>query len=285
MTGAPSLERFFGPDVPMEKLFEALDRDGCAIVEGALSRDQVAGLNNDFDELVASTAPGVPQAPDKFIQKFYGFKTIRFDGLPGKSKTYVDMLGNNLLLSVADHYLKPHCVHYLLNTAQLIQIGPGEKAQALHRDEVAWPEHKDTMLEDRFSAPQLEVEAVFALSDFTAENGGTRVVPGSHKWPQKRKPKAHEIVQAEMPAGSAVFYLGSTVHGGGANTTTGESRRGMFTGLVQGWLRTEENFFLSTPIEAVKEMPERIQGLLGYDNYLGIGVVNVGSPRVLLAKM
>ena len=143
-------------------------------------------------------------------------------------------------------------------------------------------QHPKHVHADPFSPPQLEVEAIYALSDFTAENGGTRVVPGSHRWPLERKPREDEIVSAVMPAGAALYYLGSTIHGGGANTTSDEFRRGLFTGLVGGWLRTEENFFLSTPIEAVRDMPERVQGLLGYDNYLGIGVVNIGSPRALL---
>ncbi len=87
-----------------------------------------------------------------------------------------------------------------------------------------------------------------------------------------------------MVAGSAVMYLGSTLHGGGANTTASESRRGMFMGFVLGWLRTEENFFLSTPIEAVRNMPERVQELLGYEAHLGIGVVDIGSPMKLVRQ-
>ncbi len=276
----PTIERL-GPDAPQEKLIEALDRDGVAIVEEALSPEQLEGMNADLDGLIAAAAPGTPNHVE-FMQSFYGFDTIRIDGLPGKSGTYVDVLQNERLLALADHYLQPHCIHYLLNTAQLIQIGPGESAQGLHRDDQAWMHHPKHAYADPFSQPQLEVEAIYALSDFTAENGGTRVVPGSHRWPLDRQPEAQEIVSAEMPEGAAIHYLGSTIHSGGENTTADQSRRGLFTGFVVGWLRTEENFFLSTPIEAVRDMPERVQGLLGYDNYLGIGVVNVGSPRVLL---
>ena len=276
----PSIE-CLEPDAPHEKLIEVLDRDGVAMVEAALSSEQLEGMNADLEGLIAAAEPGTPDHQE-FMQSFYGFDTIRIDGLPGKSDTYVGVLQNERLLSVADHYLKPHCVHYLLNTAQLIQIGPGESAQSLHRDDQAWMQHPKHAHADPFSQPQLEVEAIYALSDFTAENGGTRVVPGSHRWPLERKPREDEIVSAVMPAGAALYYLGSTIHGGGPNTTSDEFRRGLFTGLVVGWLRTEENFFLSTPIEAVRDMPERVQGLLGYDNYLGIGVVNIGSPRALL---
>ena len=274
-----TIERY-SSDVSSEKLIETLDREGCAIVEGALSADPLADLNGDLEELIAKTAPGTPNHPD-YLQDFLGFDTIRIDGLPGKSKTFVDVLQHERLLAIADHYLLPHCVHYLLSTAQLIQIRPGETDQPLHRDDQAWMSHPKHAAEPG-TQPQLEVEAIYALSDFTQENGGTRIVPGSHRWPPDRLPEAHEIVSAEMPAGSAIYYLGATLHGGGANTTRDTPRRGLFTGFIVGWLRTEENFFLSTPIEAVRDMPERVQGLLGYDSYLGIGVVDVGSPRARL---
>jgi len=197
------------------------------------------------------------------------------DGLPGKSPSFVELMQLPLLQGVADIVLKPHCHDYLLNTAQLIEIRPGETEQMIHRDEDAWPH----MPQQR---PQLEVEAMFALTDFTIANGATNVVPGSHRWDPGRMPQPHEITQAEMPAGSALIYLGTTLHGGGANTTVDARRRGMFFGFVVGWLRTEENTFLTVPIEAVKTMPVRVQELLGYSAHGPIGVVDVGSPMALL---
>ena len=130
--------------------------------------------------------------------------------------------------------------------------------------------------------PQLEVIVLYALCDFTAENGATRVVPGSHLWPARRKPQEHEVVAAEMKAGSAIYYVGKTLHGGGPNQTQDQPRRALFLGFSLGWLRTKENFFISTPIEAVREMPPRVQQLLGYETHGGIGVVDVGCPSALL---
>ena len=176
---------------------------------------------------------------------------------------------------LANHFLLPNCQDYLLNTAQLIQIGPGETAQTIHRDEDAWPE----MPADK---PLLQVEAMFALTDFTIENGATQVVPGSHRWEPDREAEPHEVTRAEMKAGSALIYFGTTLHGGGTNTTTDVKRRGMFFGYVLGWLRTEENLFLTVPIEKVRHMPTRVQELLGYKSHYGIGVVDVGSPMALL---
>ena len=266
----PTLEQI-SHDVSPNKLVKLLERDGAVIVEGALNQQQLASLNVDFDNLVAATAPGLRHATSDYFVEFYGRNTIRVDGLPAKSRTFLDVMQHPLLTGVADELLLPNCEDYLLNTGQLIQIGPGETAQAIHRDEDAWSYFKDPK-------PLLEVEAMFALTDFTTENGATRVVPGSHLWNADRRPEPEEITYAEMSAGSTLLYLGSTLHGGGANSTSAEWRRGMFFGFVVGWLRTEENTFLTVPIEAVKTMPVRCQELLGYKAHEGIGVVDVGSP-------
>ena len=109
---------------------------------------------------------------------------------------------------------------------------------------------------------------MFALTDFTRENGATRVVPGSHKWAPDRQTRPEEITCAAMPAGSALIYLGSAIHGGGANTTTKESRRGMFLGYVVGWLRTEGKYFSD---RAIKQNPRHA--------HPGTGAFRVQSSR------
>jgi len=256
-------------------LCELLDQHGGVIVTGALSQVQLAAINNDLDQIVATTEPGVRHPSTERYVEFFGKRTIRIDGLPAKSSTFVQVMQSPFLIGVADQLLLPNCVDYLLNTGQLIQIAPGETAQAIHRDEDAW----GNFLTPR---PLLQVEAMFALSEFTAANGATQVVPGSHRWDADRQPVPAEIVPAEMKAGSALLYLGSTLHGGGANVTNNQSRRGMFLGYVVGWLRTEENVFLSVPIERVRQLPERCQELLGYKSHGGIGVVDVGSPMPLV---
>ncbi len=253
----------------------ALDRDGACIVEDAADPDVVAGLNGDLEQLIDASTPEMRRPVHEDMVGFYGTKTIRLDGLPGKSDTFVQYMLDPLMHDVCQHVIVPNCHDYLLNVAQLIQIGPGESAQRLHRDEEAWPHMPD-------GSPQLEVEALIALTDFTSENGATRVVPGSHRWDPDRRPEPHEITQAVMKAGSAVYYLGKTLHGGGANTTEEQSRRGMFYGYVVGWLRTGENMFLTVPIDKVRQMPTRAQELLGYKAIGGIGVYDVGSPMVLL---
>ncbi|NKB55118.1 MAG: mitomycin antibiotic biosynthesis protein [Alphaproteobacteria bacterium] len=271
---APSLARLDGT-ADCATLCEVLSRDGAVVVEDALTPTQLKGLNGDLDRIIAVTPPGVAHPTEDDMVAFFGQSTIRIDGLPAKSETFTEVMLSPLLCGVADHFLLPHCHDYLFNTGQLIEIGPGETAQRLHRDEDVWrhlPAPK----------PHVEIEAMFALSDFTAANGATQVAPGSHLWPSDREAEPAEIVQAEMKAGSALFYLGSVLHGGGANRTDNERRRGMFLGYVLGWLRTEENSFLSVPLEAVRSMPVRVQELLGYKAHRAMGVVDVGSPMKLL---
>ena len=270
---AATLERI-DHRAPTSRLCELLERDGAVIVEGLLAAEQLAGLNRDLDAHIEAAGPGLRHPTSDEMVDFYGLQTVRLDGLPAKSPHFVDIMLLPQLTEAADHFLLPSCDDYLLNTGQLIQIGPGETVQALHRDEEAWPDLPGPR-------PTLQVEAMFALTDFTRENGATRVVPGSHRWPEDRKPEEAEITQAEMAAGSALFYLGSALHGGGANRSGQQSRRGMFLGYVVGWLRTEENTFLTVPFEAARAMPLRVRELLGYKAHGAIGVVDVGEPMAL----
>jgi ectoine hydroxylase-related dioxygenase (phytanoyl-CoA dioxygenase family) len=262
---------------PSAQICDILERDGAVIVEDILNHELLTQLNAEMDRHVAAVAPGLRHPTMQEMIEFYGEATIRIDGLPAKSDSFIDVMLLPQLRAAADHFLLPNCKDYLFNTGQLIQIGPGESAQELHTDESAWKEVPTPK-------PQLQVEAMFALSDFTAANGATQVVPGSHRWDAERKARPDEVTQAEMKAGSALFYLGTAIHGGGANTTSDQFRRGMFLGYVVGWLRTEENTFLTVPLEKVRDMPTRAQELLGYKAHGAIGVVDVGSPMALLNK-
>jgi ectoine hydroxylase-related dioxygenase (phytanoyl-CoA dioxygenase family) len=117
------------------------------------------------------------------------------------------------------------------------------------------------------------------------------VAPGSHRWERGRQPEPEELASADMPAGSAVLYLGSTIHGGGRNSTADRWRRGMHMSFVVGWLRTEDNNYLSTPPEVARTLPRPSQELLGYAAHDAIasgggylGTVDLLDPIELLAQ-
>ena len=94
-----------------------------------------------------------------------------------------------------------------------------------------------------------------------------------------------DTLPAEMPRGSVVLYTGRTVHGGGPNTTD-TWRTGVNVDYVLGWLRQEENQYLSVPIEVVRELPERVQRLMGYDlGAYALGYIdNVRNPITLVRR-
>ena len=156
--------------------------------------------------------------------------------------------------AVCDAVLLPNCDRYQVNVTHVIRIMPGEVAQVMHRDRWSWQYLKDI-------EPQLNT--IWALSDFTKENGATRVVPGSQIWPDSRRPQEHEIAYAEMRAGSVLIYTGSVFHAGGANQTEAP-RIGMNLTYCLNWLRQEENQYLSCPPEIARTFERELQDLIGY---------------------
>jgi ectoine hydroxylase-related dioxygenase (phytanoyl-CoA dioxygenase family) len=165
--------------------------------------------------------------------------------------------------------------HYQLSAPVGIRIGPGESAQMLHRDDAVYPLPEPH--------PPVVVNTMWPLDEFTEENGATRYVPGSHRWEPGRQPGPGDPVQtAAMAPGSAMFYLGSLWHGGGANRT-GQPRLGVILEYVAAWLRPQENHCLAVPRGIVRDLPERLQELLGYNIYPPfLGYVDGSHPRKVL---
>lgn len=266
-------------------IIEALERDGAVIIEDLLDTDVLGRFNSELDPFIENA----PAAADRefindAIQWFFGAQTRDVSGVAGKSRVFAtEILTHPVYTSICDAILLPSCASYQLNIAHVLDRGPGSEQQLLHRDELVWV---------HLPQPHGEVElaSVIALVDFTADNGATRVVPGSHRWAPDRVATEADLVPAEMAAGSAVVYLGSTLHGGGANVTTDVRRRGMHVSYCVGWLRTEENQYLSTPIDVVRTLPPGSQALLGYASHDALaagggylGAVRVQDPLTLLA--
>ena len=272
-------------DAPTEKIVTALEQDGGVIVEDLLDADVLARFNAEIDPFLASAK----RAKDRTfinpaVQWFFGAETRDVTGVAGRSRVFAtEILTHPVYKAVCDAILLPNCASYQLNIAHVLDRGPGSEEQMIHRDELVWVHMPKPH-------PEIQLASVIALVDFTADNGATRVVPGSHKWPDDRFPAPDEIEPAEMGAGSAIIYLGSTFHGGGANTTTDTFRRGMHVSYCVGWLRTEENQYLATPLDVVRTLPPESQALLGYAAHDAVhmgggylGTVAVRDPVELLA--
>lgn len=285
--------RRFGADAALDAVLEGLDDDGAVIVEGLLDQSSVDRVNDEVEHEIEQADPA-SEMFNPVAQAFHGPHTKQVSGMPGISRTFAtDVMCNPLLLALADAVLGPHCARFQLNIGHLLQRGPGAEDQWLHRDEAVWSDVPKP-------APELQLASVIAFVDFTRDNGATRVVPGSHRWPDRQlspaeqmlapQPEPEQIAYAEMPAGSAVIYTGGTIHGGGANTTE-TPRRGAHLSYCLGWLRTEENNYLSVPPAVAATLPRHAQEVLGYavhdsltrgGGYLGM--VRMQDPVELLAR-
>ena len=235
-------------DTPIETILEILDEDAGVIVDNFLSDQNLESIKNDLKPYLNVTRNGQDE--------FTGFETKRVGALMARSKTCQDLALDPLINQMAESFLGPHCESYQLHFTSAIQIGPGESSQILHRDRGVWGGYIPRKIETQFST-------VWAINDFTKENGATQVVPGSHKWHKDREPLPEEIAYAEMKAGSVFIYTGSVLHGGGTNVTE-QPRLGVFLHYAPSWLRQEENQYLSCPPEVAKNFSPELRSLIGY---------------------
>ena len=242
---------------PIGDICAALEGAGAVIVEDFLDRSVVDAIRCEIEAPFAAADPEMKYL-NAALQYFFGSRTRHVSGMAAQSRTFAThVLVHPIYLGVSDRVLLPSCARYQLNLGHLIARGPGSDAQMLHRDELVWSHVPRPH-------PELQVASMVALTDFRRETGATRVVSGSHRWPLERAAEPEEIADAEMRAGSAVIYLGSTIHGGGANVTRDEWRLGLHVSYVLGWLRTEENNYLAVPPAIAATLPRPAQEVLGY---------------------
>lgn len=262
----------------------ALRADGAVLVDRFVAPETVTAIAEETETAVASAEPGM-RTINPMIQAFFGPCTKHVSALAAVSPTFADeVMTHPTYRYVCDDVLLPSCSRYRLNLGHLIGRGPGAEAQIPHRDEDVWP---------HFPRPHddIQIASMIAMSDFRVDNGATRVVPGSHRWPRERQPEPHEVVDAVLPAGGAVIYLGSTIHYAGTNSTDDEWRLGVHVSFTLGWLRTEENNLLAVPPSVARTLSPAAQELLGYavhdaiaDGGGYLGMVRMRDPMELLAE-
>ncbi|WP_066770014.1 phytanoyl-CoA dioxygenase family protein [Candidatus Viadribacter manganicus] len=225
----------------------ALERDGFVILEDAMAVDELAALKDELE-------PWLQRTP-RCEGDFHGWSTTRVNGLLSKSPTVQRLALHPRLLALAEAALAPACDCIRLNLTQAIRIHPGQRAQAPHRDQEMWPADSKGQI--------WSLNVMWAVSDFTVANGATRLWPGSHRQAVARDIDPGRAVQAQMTAGSALVYLGTLMHSGGANCSLVD-RTGIVVGYCAGWLRTYEEQFLAYPPNIARAFPEPLQRLIGY---------------------
>lgn len=242
----PRLETLPATAAP-EDVVAILKRDGALIVTGVLSPA-------DISRVLSETKPYI-DATENGRDDFTGHLTTRTGALVARSPACRKLVMNKMVTEAANLFLKPFCERIQLHLTQIIRIKPGQPKQSIHRDRWAWGVHLKSV------EPQFNT--IWAITDFTKENGATQVCPGSLDWPDDYQPTDDQIGYAEMPAGSVLIYSGGVFHGGGANVSNGD-RIGINITYTLGWLRQEENQYFSCPPEIAREFEPELQEMLGY---------------------
>ncbi|HEY5251579.1 MAG TPA: phytanoyl-CoA dioxygenase family protein [Acidimicrobiales bacterium] len=245
---------------------ERVRTEGWTVVHDAIAPDLVDELNADLLRL--ERALGIVPADNLFE----GVRTTRIYNLLVHGQLYERIPIHPNVLPIVEKVLDPGL---LISSLSSIAIGPDESAQLIHAD--------DQVINLPKPHPPIICNTMWAITDFTEENGATRLCPGTHLADHSPNPLEHyDSIPAEMPKGSVLVWVGSLWHGGGANQTN-ERRVGMAMNYCAGFLRQQENQQLGIPAETVKTFPRRLQELVGYSIYNGlIGHIDKQHPGKLL---
>ncbi len=247
----------------VDTIVDALIADGYAILPDAITDDEVQAARRALEEILEITPSG--------RDDFEGRNTRRVYALFAKTRALDAMATHPVVLAVLDRVLG----NYQLSAPAAISIGAGEVAQPLHPDDAIYPVARPHQ--------ELVVNVMWPLEDFTEANGATRIVTGSHRWTSEQPGPTTPTRTIEMPARTALLYLGSVWHGGGANRTD-RARLGVVLHYASAWLRPVENHVLAVPPDMARTLSPRLQELLGYNIYPPfIGYVDGRHPRRLLS--
>jgi ectoine hydroxylase-related dioxygenase (phytanoyl-CoA dioxygenase family) len=239
-----------GADTAPKDVADVLAEDGCVIVAELASPELLDQVLDDLSPYRSATPGGSTE--------FLGHRTRRTGALIARSPTARTLVTHPTILDTLDLVFGEHGSTFQVDLTQLVDIGPGEPAQPIHRDQWSF---------DHFPFPvgfEAEVGTMWAATDFTEATGATRVLVGSHRWEDEPEDVDPALTTgAVMSKGSVLIYVGSIFHGGGANTSD-VHRIGVNVGYSLGWLRQEENQFLSCPPDIARTLPEGLLRLMGY---------------------
>ena len=282
----------FEADATVSEVAQSLISEGAVAINALVPG---ATMDEIYEEIAAAVAPEDQQGTSHLWPA--GNKTV--GGLAAVSRTFVEsLLVHPKILAIVDAALQPRqamapdeliengklpvtlepledggtqlvwsredvdapkCHHYTAGACVMLEVGAGrDEHQYLHRENAIYQPYVGAL-----SMPEFIVSTMWAGTEYTAENGATRVVPGSHHWPEERLALPDEIIQAEMAKGSVVLWLSRTLHGA-ARSINGERRTGYFASYIADWFRQEENQYISVPPEVAETYSERARQIIGY---------------------
>jgi ectoine hydroxylase-related dioxygenase (phytanoyl-CoA dioxygenase family) len=244
-------------------LMEALERDGYAVVPDVLTTAEMDRVRAALDPHFALGLRG--------RNPFEGHETQRVYSLVVKSRAFDRLILDPLMLDVSERVLGPD---FLLTATLAIKLEPGESAQDFHWDDIFYKVPRPR--------PPISVSTLWAIDDFTEDNGATLVYPGSHRWGDGPPAELPEAVATTMPAGSVLVYFGTLVHAGGENRSDG-NRLGISIQYATGWARQQENFMMAFGVDGARDLPSRLQELIGYSIHPPfMGMIDGRHPKKLL---
>jgi ectoine hydroxylase-related dioxygenase (phytanoyl-CoA dioxygenase family) len=253
----------------MAEHLRRIEEDGYTILQDAIDLEVI----DEIDESLLKLERDLGIVPAENL--FEGVHTTRVYNLLVHGEVLQKIPVHPHVLPVVDGVLDPGC---LISSLSSVAIGPDETPQPIHADDQLIP----------LPRPHVPIicNTMWAITDFTKENGATRLIPGSHKWDKAPNPlEQYDSIPAEMTKGSVLVWVGSLWHGGGANTT--DTRRvGIAMNYCAGYIRQQENQQLGIPPALVKTFPRRLQELIGYSVYNGlVGHIDKKHPaKVVLAE-
>ena len=253
----------------LEEHLQRLDQDGYTILENVIEPALVEALRDEIRRVERECErDATPKG-----NTVEGFKTLRTYNLLAKSPVFQEMPIHPAVLPLVEQYLEPDC---LLSGMTSMDLGPGEVPQPLHPD--------DFVIGIPRPHRPLVCTTIWALTDFTEENGATRLVPGSHALDHiPDYSRSYDSIPAVMPAGSVLVFHGSLWHGSGENRSAESWRIGVNVQYCAGFIRTQQNQYVGIPREIARSFPDRLLELCGYSLYKGIsGHVDGESPAATL---
>tara|TARA_B100000809_G_scaffold67864_1_gene64983 strand:+ start:170 stop:973 length:804 start_codon:yes stop_codon:yes gene_type:complete len=255
----------FESGVDLSLVKGALDESGCAVIRNVQAPELTQEVKAELGDSLGKSRV----QEDDSAEDFYPAKTQRLPALLARSKGAQRMATHPTIQSLCEHHLGNNCERFQLHVSAAVNIGPGAREQVLHREEDAFPFFE-------IPRPNLVIATMWAMSDFTHSNGATLLVPGSHRWQTGRQATPDEVAQADMPEGSVMIWLGGTLHAAGGNSSN-EWRYGIILSYSLGWLRQEENQYLSLPPALAKNVSDEVRELVGYPMHGSLGFYD---PRI-----
>ncbi len=272
----------------VDTILSAIDLHGYTIIPSVLNQDTCQAVR----DALAAHHLGITGRND-----FEGYKTERVYSLLARGRVFADLTEHPLMLAVLDRTLAPN---YLLSAGLSIDLHPGETQQAMHFD--------DGFYDVPRPRPPISMSVIWAIDEFTKENGATQLIPGSHMWGEQSPEGLHDVresqfprnsdayqiddeesfndqlVDAIMPAGSALIFPGTLWHRGGGNRSTA-NRLAITMQYCAPWARQQENMMLAVSPEITRELSPKVRALMGYSIHPPfMGHVDSMHPERLLLK-